>query len=114
MNSLSIEGTQKASIWKEKYTVSGVPSGTALLKVIIRESSIDKNATSRHIRQKLSSLDTYLPSIGHDISKMNCYVKDLIRQLNARGETTTDLLIKLFKGYNASSDGDFVRYIVQE
>ena len=111
MNSLSIEGTSKVSIWKDQYTINNISSGPCLLKVIIRESSIDTNATTRHIRQKLSSLEKYMPTIGHDITKFNMYVKDLLRQLTARGETTQDLLVNLFKGYAATSDQVFVRYI---
>ena len=52
-----------------------------------------------------------MPTIGHDITKFNMHVKDLLRQLTARGETTQDLLVNLFKGYAATSDQAFVRYI---
>ena len=65
----------------------------------------------RHIRDKLSSLDLYLPTIGHDIVKFNAYVKDLLDSLNARGETTHDLLSNVFKAYKSTSDKTFVEYI---
>ena len=82
-----------------------------LLKVIIRESHIDTNATVSHIRTHLSSLDTYLPTIGHDIGKRNDYVTSLHDALLARGEVSNDLLVNLFKGYKASSDRRFIAYI---
>jgi hypothetical protein len=82
-----------------------------LLKVIIRESHIDTNATVSHIRTQLSSLDTYLPTIGHDIGKLNDYVTSLHDALLARGEVSNDLLVNLFKGYKSSSDRRFVAYI---
>ena len=110
-NSLSEEGMSKVNIWESQYTVDNIQSGPALLKVIIRESLLDTNATVRNIRQQLSSLDTYLPTIGHDISKMNMHVKELIQKLTARGQTTQDLLVNLFKGYSAASDDVFTRYI---
>jgi len=50
-----------------------------------------------HIRAKLSALDSYILTIGCDISKFNAYVKDLIDSLTARGETTQDLLANLLE-----------------
>lgn len=111
MNSISKEGKNKVVIWREQYTVNGITSGNLLLKIIIRESHLDTNATTTSIRTKLSGLDVYLPSIGSDITKFNVYVKLLIDSLTARGETTQDLLINLFKGYQSASDKAFVEYI---
>ena len=111
MSSLSKEARAKVMIWKNDYTITGYPSGAALLKIIIRESHIDTRATVRHIRDKLSSLDLYLPTIGHDIIKFNTYVKDLLDSLNARGETTHDLLSNVFKAYKSTTDKTFVEYI---
>ena len=111
MASLSKEAKAKVMVWKEEYMIAGFPSGAALLKIIIRESHIDTRATVRHIRDKLSSLDLYLPTIGNDIIKFNTYVKDLLDSLYARGETTHDLLANLFKAYKAASDKTFVEYI---
>ena len=94
-----------------RYTITGIPSGPALLKVIIRESSLDTNVMVRNIRSQLSGLDTYLPMIGHDIIKMNLHVGELLMKLTSRGKTTEDLLVNLFKGYSAASDDVFTRYI---
>jgi hypothetical protein len=53
------------------------------------------------IRTKLTNLDVYMGQVGNDIDKFNKYVQNLLEALNARGETTTDLLTNLFKGYTA-------------
>jgi predicted deacetylase len=42
---------------------------------------------------------------------MNLHVQSLIEALNVRGETTTDLLTNLFKGYKAAKDEKFIKYI---
>lgn len=89
-------------------------SGALLLKVIIRESYNDTNATVTFIRERLSSLDTYIKSIDSDIDKFNQYVHDQLMSLNARGESTHDLLSNLFKGYAAASDRQFVAYIMKK
>jgi hypothetical protein len=62
MNSLTKAGKSRVKIWKNQYTVGGFKSGACLLKVIIRESHIDTNATTGHIRTRLTMLDTCPPS----------------------------------------------------
>jgi len=111
MNSISKEGRAKITIWKLDYMVRGYPSGNLLLKVLIRECHLDTNATSGGIRAKLSSLDAYLPTVGYDIMKFNIYIKNLVIQLKARGESSNDLLTNLFKGYLIATDKTFVAYI---
>ena len=113
MNSLTDEGRAKLNIDDDLYTVgtSQRMSGACLLKILIRESHLDSNATSSMIRFKLSNLDEYLSEIDNDINKFHKYVKVLIDNLHARGETTHDLLANLFKAYAACSDQTFVKYM---
>jgi hypothetical protein len=110
MNSISKEGKNKILIWRQQYTVDEFSSGNLLLKIIIRESHLDTNATTSSIRTKLSNLDSYIMTIGSDITKFNGYVRLLIDSLAARGETSNDLLTNLFKGYEAATDKTFVDY----
>ena len=111
MSSLSKQGKTKIMVWEQQYKINGFASGNLLLKIIIRESHLDSNATTTVIRRQLSSLDTYINTIGCDITKFNGYVQKLLEGLSARGETTHDLLTNLFKGYQAASDHTFVKYI---
>jgi polyhydroxyalkanoate synthesis regulator phasin len=102
MNSLSCTGCNKITGFCNQYTINGTPVGILFLKVIVRESHIDTNATTTYIRDQLSRLDEFLSLIDYDIGKMNLHVQSLIKALNARGEMTTDLLTNLFKGYKAA------------
>ena len=111
MNSLSTEGKRKVLVWREQYMIGSMHSGNLLLKVIVRESHLDTNATAATIRMKLSSLDKYIQTIGSDIIKFNQYVMLLTDRLSSRGQTSTDLLTNLFLGYSAASDKTFVDYI---
>ena len=111
MHSLNKAGKDKIRIWRNDYVVDGSPSGVALFKVIVRESHLDTNATTGEIRTNLSSLDTYMMSIGCDIVKFNSYVLHLLSALHSRGETTQDLLQNLFKGYMVVTDPSFVTYV---
>ena len=106
MSSLTDEAKKKVSIWSSQYRIGedNQVSGVALLKVIIRESHLDTNATTNQIRTKLSTLDTYILTINCDIGRFNQYVKLLLQSLTARNQTTNDLLINLYKAYGAVND----------
>jgi len=113
MNSLSSSGKAKLNIHDKQYLIREPPieSGLCLLKILIRESHLDSNATSSMIRTKLSNLDEYLTETNNGILKFNNHVRMLIDSLTARGETIQDLLTKLFRAYAACSDSTFVKYV---
>ena len=103
MNSLSKEGKTKIHVWREQYTMpGGYKSGNLLLKIVIRKSHLDTNATTSVLRLKLSALDTYMPKVNSDIVKFNTFVRLLLDSLAARGEESSDTLVNLFKGYLAA------------
>ena len=113
MNSLSTAGKAKLNIHDNQFVIGTPPleSGLCLLKILIRESHLDSNATSSMIRTKMTNLDEYLEEVNNDIVEFNSHVQMLIDSLAARGETTHDLMTNLFKAYAACSDSTFVRYI---
>ena len=84
------------------------------LKVIIRESDVDTQATPAFIRQQLAALDEYIGTVDSDINKFNTHVKSLTRDLEHRRQQSTDVLTNLFKGYKPDSDKVFVEYIMQK
>jgi hypothetical protein len=110
-NSLSEEARIKLMTRVAEYKINGVYHGPLFLKIIIAEAHIDTRATLSFIRTNLSNLDAYMTSINFDIEKFNHYVKLQVASLTARGETSNDLLINLFKGYAVVIDQDFKRYI---
>ena len=63
------------------------------------------------IREHLSELDSFIPQIGHNITRFNNHVQMLLKALHARGEKTMDLLTYLFKAYAVCKDEEFVKYI---
>ena len=111
LNSITVEARNSVTLCDEEYTIDGLVSGTCLLKVVVRESHIDTNATTRIIREDLTKLDSYMVSIDSDVLKFNEHVKDLLKKLMSRGAITHDLLANLFKAYRAASDKEFVKYI---
>jgi hypothetical protein len=113
MDTLTKEGRAKVVLHEKEYTFGNgdYVSGPVLLKVVIMESYIDTNATTRHIRQHLSQLHEYILTVDSDIEIFNLYVNGLINSLAARGQSTQDLLANLVKGYKTATDDVFVKYI---
>ena len=116
MASLSNSAKKRISLWSEQYRIgdNNLCSGVALLKIIVRESHLDTNATTNQIRTKLSNLDSYIFTVDSDIGNFNQYVKRLVQSLTARNQKTSDLLINLFKGYGAVSDEVFRAWLMRK
>ena len=114
MSSVSNSGQSKILCHSKDYQIGEHFSGLLLLKVIIRESCVDTQATAATIRTRLSALDVYMGEISSDITKFNGYVMMLIEMLHTRGETTSDILVNLFKGYATASDATFRGYISRQ
>jgi hypothetical protein len=110
-DSLSKTGRDKVTLYKKEYTIGSTPVGILFLKIVVRESHIDTNATTSTIRDQLIDLHAYLAQVNFDISKMNQHAQMLLEALRARGETTNDLLNNLFKAYKTVKDEDFLTYI---
>lgn len=52
-----------------------------------------------------------MSSINSNIEIFNMHIKNAREGLKIRGQTIDNLMFKLFKDYNATSDSKFVEYI---
>ena len=109
--SLTEGARTKVALLSHEYTVNGMVDGLLYFKALIKTATIDTRATTSTIRDKLSSLDRHMQTIDSDISRFVADVKTWEQSLLARGETTNDLLVNLFKGLKSASDLLFVSYI---
>ena len=91
--------------------VNKVPSTALLYKLLMQKAIIDTRATIYKFRTSLNNLSTYMGTINSNIDLFNHHVKNAEEGLSARGETVNDLCIKLFQGYKACTDTNFVDYI---
>jgi hypothetical protein len=83
----------------DAYYLPPIAAGPLLLKLIISQAHVDSRATISFICTSLTKLDTKMVELDSDIESFDFYVKAQIESLSARGETSSDLLINLFKGY---------------
>jgi len=113
MATLTKEAKDTVLLVEHEYrlTAHNTESGTALLKAIIREASVDTNATVRSIRNRLSNLDDKMLELKSDIPEFNKYVMAQIKALHARGMDSEDLIANLFKGYKVAADKEFYDFI---
>jgi hypothetical protein len=88
-----------------------VPAGPLLLKLIISQAHVDSRATVSFIRTSLTLLDAKMLDLDSNVEAFNFYVKAQVKSLSARGETSSDLLINLFKGYKAANDVEFLDFV---
>jgi hypothetical protein len=88
-----------------------VPSGPLLLKLIISKAHVNSRATVSFIRTSLTLLDSKMSELDSNVKAFNQYVKAQIKNLAARGETSSGLLINLFKGYRSADNVKFADFI---
>jgi len=74
---------------------------------------MDTQATSATIRERLSIMDADMAKYQNNVICFNEYVVEQVDTLASRGETFSDVLINLFKGYSVCSDAEFCRYIAE-
>ena len=110
-DSMTKEAMNKISRYTQAYTLNGTTCGLFLLKLCIHKAHIDTNATTRLIKENLSKLDSKMAELNSNVFVFNLYVREQQEGLAARGQTTYHLLTNLFKGYMATSDKKFTKYI---
>ena len=108
--SLTTEAKNKVALETHKFVVQETNDGLLYFKVIVGLAHIDTRATVMVIRTRLSSLDTKLVELQDNIIELNQFVKTQTDGLEARGETTEDLLVNLFKAYKACGDEEFLSW----
>jgi hypothetical protein len=89
-----------------------VNDGTCALKAIIDHTYTNTLSCATAAREALSSLDTYMSKLPKsDIEKMNQYVREKVNELAAANQTTSDLVMNLFKGYAKAKDKVFRQWL---
>ena len=118
LSSLSIEFLKLITAQSKDYHLPAtqvahgdIPAGPLLLKLVISKAHVDSRATVTFIRTSLTELDSKMIQLDSNITAFNFFVTTQLKSLSARGETTNDLLINLFKGYKVADDAEFMDFI---
>jgi hypothetical protein len=105
--SLTKEFQNRVNLHKKLWHINDKAEGASLLKVIVYLANPDTQATTAHIRTQLTKTDDKIVELQFNILKFNDWVNKQVAGLEARGETTSDLLVNLFKGYDVVPDAEF-------
>jgi hypothetical protein len=111
LNSMTEAGKLKIMKESDAYFVDGILYGTLLLKLILKNAIIDSRATSANLREQLTTLDSYMASVDCNIELFNQHIKEVVSGLRERGESTDELIVKLFKAYCVVGDSELYRYM---
>lgn len=109
---LTQRGWNKLRAESSEYQIGGEYHGPLFFKAMMNKAIVDNKSTASAIRTNLTGLDMYMINqADNNIETFNQYVKVQYEGLKARGETSPDLMINLFKGYAACADKEFTTYI---
>jgi hypothetical protein len=90
--------------------MEGTYSGIMLFKLLMRKTNTDMRDMASQLRETLTNLDSYMSMVDSNIELFNQHVKVNRDGLTARGESSDELTVDLFKAYLCVTDRDFVRY----
>jgi hypothetical protein len=110
-NTLDERGHLRIVYEADTYTVHGTHSGIMLFKMLMRKANMDTRETASQLRENLTNLHSYISTIDSNIEMFNQHVKVNRDDLTARGESSDDLIINLFKAYLCVTYRDFLRYM---
>jgi len=91
-----------------------VQDGPLYLRILISRVMIASRSTLSYIQRTLSELDDYMTSVDNNITTFKEFVRLQLDALAARGESSSDLMVNLFKGSLATPDKEFATCIKQK
>jgi len=119
--SITREVYNKVFLQNEKYIIyrkathQPVEDGVCFLKTIIDNYHSNTRSSTKQTRKKLAQLNLYMRNIAKGyISKLCKRTRELIYELNAAGETTTDLLSNLIEALKEAPDVNFQRWLAKQ
>jgi len=108
----------KVCLQREKYiilrenTFEQVEDGICFLKTIIDNYHSNTRSSTKQIRKQLATLNHYMRAVAKgDVSKLCEHTREPMYELNAAGETTTDLLANLIEALKEAPDSNFQRWL---
>jgi hypothetical protein len=93
------------------YSINDVPAGAIFLKLLVGKASIDTKAKVLLLREQVATLYVKMGELNGNVREFNTYVDQLRTSLEGRGQTVDELIMHLFRAYEAVPDPNFRRYI---
>jgi hypothetical protein len=95
-----------------KNTNEQVEDGVCFLKTIIDNYHSNTRSSTKQIRKQLATLNHSMRNVAKgDVTKLCEHTRELMFELNAAGETTSDLLANLIEALKEAPDSNFQRWL---
>jgi len=108
----------KIYLQREKYLILRkntnelVEDGVCFLNTIIDNYHSNTRSSTKQIRKQLATLNYYMRNVAKgDVTKLSEHTRELMFELNAAGETTSDLLANLIEALKEAPDSNFQRWL---
>ena len=88
--------------------------GPMLLQILMPRIAINSRYTVTYIRSILWEMYKHMVKMDEDVTKFNKFVKLELHALRSRGKSSRNIMVNLFKGYKAVTDGQFWQYLSQK
>ena len=113
-DSLTENAKVRLAVEKDKFMINDYPDGPSYLKALLIKFFVETTATNYYLRESLSLLPTKIKDLKSDIAKFNDHVDSIVMNLAAGGETSSDLIVYLFKSYLLVEDKAFNQFILNK
>jgi hypothetical protein len=112
MASLTPEARNKVNVDPTAYTVGGHEDGLCFLRTIITKAQLDTIGTVETLQASISKFETKIVELTGNIIEFHQHVNTITNSLDSYGQAYPELILNLFKAYNAVEDKEFTTYIM--
>jgi hypothetical protein len=112
MASLTPEARSKVNVDPMAYTIGGHEDGLCFLRTIITKAQLDTIGTVETLRASIGKFETKIVELTGNIIDFHQHVNTITNALDSYGQAYPELILNLFKAYNAVEDKEFTTYIM--
>ena len=112
--SLAKGAKRRMALQHHEYDINGTPDGPCFLKALLSVYFVETMATNFVLREQLIDLPNAMKRYKSDVASFNQYVNEITNNLTAGGESSSDMLVYLFKAYKEVKDTNFLTYMAHK
>ena len=112
--SLTSGAKRRMALQHFEYDINGTPDGPCYLKALLAIYFVETIATNMVLREQLIDLPKAMQKCKSNVDAFNIYVNEITMNLTSGGESSSDMLVYLFKGYREVKDANFLTYMAHK
>ena len=112
--SISSGAKKRMAMQHYEYDIDGIPDGPCFLKALLGIYFVENLATNMVLREQLMDLPKAMVKCKSNVDAFNVHVNEITMNLTSGGETSSDMLVYLFKAYKEVKDTTFLTYMAHK